>query len=177
MEFMTKDCLKKIGHVADMNDLSLYEFMPSLFQQLAVPLENISLVRKTRLFLEYLRGGYKVYYLVKGDLILGYCVVTPGGRRLKRTTKRDVVIGPYYICPEYRGKGYSKILVELSLKHCSYIYDNAYDWIHESNIPSIKCMESCGFNHVENLDVVGRLRKLVYNSNGAYRVYMRPNTY
>lgn len=155
---------------------SIYEYTPSVLKPLAVPLEHLSLVRRIRFLLEYLRGGYKVYYLAIDGGVVGYCVITPGGRRLKRTTGHDIVIGPYFICPEYRGKGYGKIIVEFSLKHCSYTYDKAYDWIHESNIPSIKCMESCGFKHVGNLDVVGRLRKLMYNSNGAYRVYMRPKT-
>ena len=106
--------------------------------------------------------------------MVGYCVVTPGGRRLKCSTAQDVIIGPYYVYPEYRGKNLSILLVSETLKHCSYKYDYAYDWIYNQNTPSIRCSKACGFEEFGHLDVVGRFRRLVMNPNGSFIVFRKP---
>lgn len=69
-----------------------------------------------------IRGGYKVYYLVIDGHIVGYSVVTPGGRRLKMSTKDDIVIGPYYIAPKYRGRGYATKMIQMTLNSCTYSF-------------------------------------------------------
>lgn len=154
-------------------EISVYEYCPSVFKLFAIPLEKQSVVRRVRLLLELIRGGYKVYYIAKEGNVVGYCVVTPGGRRLKCTTRQDVVIGPYYICPEHRGKGLSKILISLLLEHCLEEYDAVYDWIYKDNIPSIRCMEACGFTPIGKLDVVGISRRLIMNPQGSYFIYRK----
>lgn len=158
--------------VRNVGGVQLYEFEPSLFSPMALPMEQLSMIRRGRLLLEYLCGGYKVYYLKINDDFVGYCVVSPGGRRLRCSKKNDIVIGPYYILPEWRGKGYAKILVKMTLKFCTYDFNEVYCWIHHMNIPSIRTVEACGMKpNGLHLNVVGKFRKLVLDKNGNYIVY------
>lgn len=141
-----EDVIKRTcKHIINDNDLSVYEYNPSLLHLLAVPLEPLSIARRFRFITEIIHGGYSVYYLVKDDFIVGYCVVIPGGRRLKCSSKQDGVIGPLYICPEYRGKGLSEVIVRQSLNCSLHKYKSFYCWIHKDNIPSRRSLEACGF--------------------------------
>lgn len=154
------------------DSFSLYEYIPTICKPLATDFEKMRCIRRFRFWYELLMGGYKVYYLASDDNLVGYCVVTPGGRRLPVSTKEDIVLGPYYISPEYRGRGYAKQLVGLSLLHCTYDYKCAYDWIHEDNLASIRTSEACGFvREGHRLNVIGLMRKLVLNDNGNNIIY------
>ena len=105
-------------------------------------------------------------------MLVGHCVVVPGGRRLTISTKDDIVVGPYFVAPEHMGKGYAKELVRMTLQRCSYNYKNAFDWIHKDNHASIKTSEACGFvQDGRRLNVVGVMRKLVLNENGNNIIY------
>ena len=151
---------------------SLYEYRPTICKPLAMEFERLRTVRRFRLWYELLKGGYKVYYLAYTDTLVGYCVVTPGGRRLPVSTKKDIVLGPYFISPEYRRKGYAEILVRMTLQYCSYEYKFAYNWIHDDNYASIKTSQACGFvQEGHRLNVEGLTRKLVLKSNGDNIIY------
>ena len=156
-------------------DYSLYEYTPTMLKPLAINYEPMSVVRRVRFALEYIRGKYKVYYLTVKNRVVGHCVVTPGGRRLKCSEKKDIVIGPYYIADDERGNGYSKTLLNLTLKNCSYDYEYAYDWIEKTNAASIRTTEACGFSKFGELNVVGKTRRLVITSNGNDYIYRRKN--
>ena len=150
----------------------MYEYRPTVFRPLLVPFEPLMMIRRLRFLKEMLSGEYREYYLADGDMLVGYCVVAPGGRRLTISTKYDVVLGPYFVAPEHRGNGYAKVLVRMALQNCSYNYRNAYDWIHKENYASIKTTEACGFvQEGHKLNVVGRTRKLVLDDNGSYLIY------
>ncbi len=173
--YIISDYLNYLKEIGTDDDLSIYLFKPTPFKVLAVPIEKNSFSRWARLFSEVLRGGYQVFYLVKDNTIAGYCVITPGGRRLKCSTSNDGVIGPLYICPEYRGKGLSEVLVKNILKVCMRQYNCFYCWIYEDNIPSRRSLESCGFKPIGRLDVVGKFRRLVLTPKGADIIYKRDN--
>jgi len=160
-------------HIIFENSLSVYEFKPSFLHLLAVPIEPLSIARRFRFLLEFIRGGYTVYYLVKDGVVVGYCVVTPGGRRLKCSSKQDGVIGPLYICQEYRGRSLSEVIVKQSLICCLHKYNSFYCWIHKDNIPSRRSLESCGFKPIGRLNVVGVFRRLVITSQGVDIIYKR----
>lgn len=162
----------RLTQVGKEDKFTLYEYEPTIFKPLAINFEKLRLIRRFRFYYELYRGGYKVYYLADGNTLVGHCVVTPGGRRLPVSTKADIVLGPYYISPEHRGKGYAKILVRMTLKHCTYKYQSAYDWIHDDNYASIKTSEACGFvREGHRLNVVGLMRKLKLNKNGDNIIY------
>jgi len=151
---------------------SLYEYVPTICSPLAINFEKLRVVRRFRFLYEWLKGGYRVYYLADDDTIVGHCVVSPGGRRLSVSTKNDIVLGPYFVSPEYRGKGYAKVLVRMTLQNCTYDYKYAFDWIHIDNYASIKTSEACGFvPEGHKLNVVGLMRKLVLDDNGNNVIY------
>lgn len=112
-----------------------------------------------------------MYYLAVDDTIVGHCVVTPGGRRLKMSTKEDIVLGPYFVDFRYRGKGYAKVIVRMTLEYCTYKYKLAFDWINEHNIPSIKTSENLGMKEVGRLYIKGLMRNLIEDPNGDNRIY------
>ena len=153
------------------SDYGLFEYKPTLRCLLLIPFEQLTYVRKVRLALEVIRGGYYVYYLSKKEGFVGYCVVTPGGRRLKKSSKNDIVLGPYFIAPVYRGKGFAKELIKLTLEHCVYDYRYAYDWIHKNNVGSIRATETCGFEECGRLNVVGPFRCLIESNEGDNIIY------
>lgn len=154
------------------NQYSLYEYRPTFAHPLAIDFEPLRTVRRFRFWYELLKGGYRVYYLADGDTFVGHCVATPGGRRLPVSTMDDIVLGPYFVDPQFRGKGYAKVVVSMTLKYCSYDYKCAFDWIHETNIRSIKTSEACGFvKEGHKLNVVGLMRKLVLNDKGDNIIY------
>lgn len=171
--FPEDEVKRKCKLVVSDNNLTVYEYNPTLINLLAVPIEPLSTVRRFRFLSELLRGGYSVYYLVIDEVVVGHCVITPGGRRLKCSSKNDGVIGPLYICPEYRGRGLSEILVQQVLKCCSQKYSSFYCWIHKNNIPSRRSLEACGFKPIGNLDVVGLFRCLIVNPEGEDIIYQR----
>lgn len=115
-----------------------------------------------RFLLEYLsKGSYKVYYLeVNGELV-GYSVFSPGGRRLKCSTRHDLVCGPSFVLHQYRGHGYMTLLYQMVLNNCCNGYDYVYAWIKKDNIASIKACRKAGFDvDYGELKIVGKMRKL-----------------
>ena len=59
---------------------------------------------------EYLRGGYRVFYLELDGTIVGHIVMARGGRRLKNEQKSDIILGPIFISPSFRGKGLERLV-------------------------------------------------------------------
>lgn len=116
--------------------------------------------------MELIRGGYMVYYLVVDGVIVEYNIIAPGGRRLSCSTSKDIVVGPLFVNPECRGKGYATVLMKLPLLFSSYDYERAFDWIAESNLSSIKDSKACGFQEYGRLTVKGLFRRLVEDENG-----------
>ena len=164
--YKVSDFIDRFVLVGNDNQFSLYEYKPSLLHPLAIDFEPLRTVRCFRFWFELLKGGYTVYYLTVGEVVAGHCVVTPGGRRLKVSAKEDIVLGPYFIDPQYRGKGYSKILLRLVLEYCSYPFKVAYDFIYEKNEASIGCTRSVGFEPFGRLYVSRWLRRLVITDQG-----------
>lgn len=135
--------------------IKLYQFEPKLFRLYNFNLQNHSVITRIRYLIDYLqKGRYVIYYMFFHDNVIGECVITPGGRRLRCSTKNDIVIGgPYFIVPEQRGKGFSELLIKLSLQYCKYDWAYAFDYIKRDNIPSIKTTIKCGFEKVGEINI------------------------
>lgn len=162
----------KLKIIAQDGDYSLHEYKPSLTYPLYLNEEKMSFPHRMRFVIDFLhKDSYRVYYLMKNNEILGYCVVSPGGRRLNCSTTNDITLGPYCVFKGKRGYGFSKIMISMVLDFCSYNYDYAYDWVHKGNIPSRKASESCGFYPYGQLEVKGLFRQLVIVEKGTFIVY------
>ena len=165
----------KFEHLKTLADgYEFYEFTPSIRHLMYIAIHPMNIKRKIRLLGEHLhKGSYKVYYLEVHGALVGYCLIAPGGRRLKCSTPNDIVVGPYYVKKDERGKGYSKIILRTALDYCSYQYKNAFDYIKKTNLPSIKTSEACGFKTCGELNNVGILHRLVEHPNGEYLIYKK----
>ena len=152
--------------------LSFYEYRPTPFRLLYRHFEKMTLSRRIRLLLEYFaKGKYKVFYLLKDGVPVGPCVVAAGNRRLKMSSQEDIVLGPYFVDPAFRGNGYAKLLISAVLRDGGLSYRYAYDYIKKSNIPSIKATLANGFTLCGELDIEGFFHKLTEREGGDYNIY------
>ena len=149
----------KLTLLSERDGLKLYSYKPTimhpLLKEFAPMLEN----RRLRFLRNYFRPGkYIVYYLEANEELVGMCVVTPGGPGLKlKCAKDDIVLGPYYIRPEQRGKGYGKILLRWVLDiHPEYNY--AYVLISNNNLPSLRSVMAVGAEPYQQIRLRGRMR-------------------
>jgi L-amino acid N-acyltransferase YncA len=128
-------------------------------------------------FLFELIKGYKVYYLSIDKNIIGYCVISRGGGRYSFAKKEDIVVGPYFVIEKYRGNKYSEILVNELLRYNGIKYCAAYDWVRQTNIPSIKCAQRCGFEVECTADIVKPFRtfRLRKDDLGEYFIFRKTN--
>ena len=159
---------KRMRKILEENGYVLWEYTPTLFKPLFGNIDPPSFVRRMRFLLEYLaKGSYKVYYLEVNGVKVGYNVFSPGGRRLKCTTTKDLVSGPSYILPQFRGHGYIGILKKMVMTHCCAGYDYIYGWIDKKNVSSIRASKKAGFDvEYGELKVVGKMRKLQQTAKG-----------
>jgi RimJ/RimL family protein N-acetyltransferase len=168
---MNKD---KLRFITSIEGLDYYKYIPTFGKWLYKNYEHMHFRRWIRFLLEfYGKGKYVVYYIAKDSAILGYCLVAPGGRRLKCSDQTDIVLGPYYILPGFRGRGYSKQLIRTVTEKLHGNYICAYDYIAKDNIPSLKATEACGFVKYGELKIVGLLRHLVATSDGDYVIFRK----
>lgn len=153
---------KRMRKILEENGVVLWEYTPTLFKPLFGSMDPPSFIRRMRFMLEYLnKGSYKVYYLEIDGHLVGYNVFAPGGRRLKCSSPKDMVSGPSFILPEYRGNGYIVKLLKLGITYGCQGCDNVYAWISKSNQASIKAYTKAGFDvNYGDLNIVGKMRKL-----------------
>jgi len=83
---------------------SIKIFKPSIYSLFYGNLRRMNFHEKIRFFITLL-SGYKIYYLFKGDEDIGYCVVSKGSNlRYPFATKKDIIIGPYFIKENHKGQ-------------------------------------------------------------------------
>lgn len=149
----------KLTLLSERDGLKLYSYKPTimhpLLKEFAPMLEN----RRLRFLRNYFRPGkYIVYYLEANEELVGMCVVTPGGPGLKlKCAKDDIVLGPYYIRPEQRGKGYGKILLRWVLEMHPR-FECAYALISNQNTASLRCVTTVGFEPYQQIRLRGLMK-------------------
>lgn len=139
--------------------MKLYFYKPTIFHPLLKEFAPMLKNRRLRFLRNYFRPGkYSVYYLEVNEELVGMCVVTPGGPGLKlKCTKEDIVLGPDYIKPEQRGKGYAKTLLRWVLEmHPK--YDYAYAIVSNSNKASQRSAIAAGLKPIKYVRLRGLLR-------------------
>lgn len=146
--------------VYEEENLTFYEYEPSIINPFYINLEPLTIKRRIRLLSAYF-SGFKVYYIKEANNFVGYCLVQSGkDKRYSFAREGDIMVGPYFIHEDYRGRKLSKVLLEFVLKKSNIIYENAYDYIHKDNIPSIKASEAVGFSYFSDANISQYLRKL-----------------
>lgn len=141
-------------------NFTFYEYTPTLFKPFYINLEPLTLRRRIRLFLAYF-SGFKVYYLKENNQFVGYCLVQSGkDKRYNFANKDDIMVGPYFIDEKFRGRKLSVVLLNFVLNKAGIKFNNAYDYIHKGNIPSIKASEAVGFTYYSDANVSRYLRTI-----------------
>lgn len=135
-------------------------------------MEPLTLQKRIRFLIEYIKG-YSVYYIKDGDNFAGYCTVSRGGVRYSFAKYDDIVVGPYFVAPEYRGKKLSEIMVGTIINELETEYKYVYEWIRNDNVPSIKCAEKLGLEKIKTVKLTRFLRRIVESETGNYIIYRR----
>lgn len=169
---------KRLRFAGKYDDIDFYEYSPSLFQAYFTdypkedhPHYENRLVHKIRMMTEYLRGGYKVFYMVSDGTVLGHMVVAKGGRRLKISKKDDIVVGPVFISPSLRGQGIGTRGIRVVLNELILDYTYAYEFIADDNTASIRTVEKNGYIFVGRVKESGPMKNLIECADGNYLVY------
>ncbi|NLD46026.1 MAG: hypothetical protein GX660_02340 [Clostridiaceae bacterium] len=158
---------------ASRDGLIYYEYKPSIIKQFYVDLETISLRRRVRLLMAYF-AGYTVYYIAEGNEYVGYCLVQNGSdRRYTFATSEDIIVGPYFIREDYRGRKLSISLLKYVLYTAEINFKYAYDYIHKDNLPSIKASMAVGFKYMSDAKVSKLTRRisLCDSNTGEYLIF------
>jgi RimJ/RimL family protein N-acetyltransferase len=153
--------------------LTYYVYKPSITKPFYINMESLSLRRRIRLLMAYF-AGYEVYYVAIGKEFIGYCLVQSGSdRRYTFATKEDIIVGPYFIREDYRGKKLSISLLKYVLYTAETNFKNAYDYIHKDNIPSIKASKAVGFKYMSGAKISKLTRQisLCDSNTGEYLIF------
>ncbi len=160
------------------NRIDYYLFTPSLFKQydncyskLDKPPYFRRAVHRVRMMREHFKSKYRIIYLKVCDKTVGHLVVGRGGSRIGMSTPEDIVIGPIWIVPSEREKGYASAGIGFILHSSGYEYDSAYEYINEKNSPSIRTVEKNGFSLIARCREFGVFRILKEDEDGDLLVY------
>ncbi len=116
---------------------------------------------------------YQVYYARDKEETVGFAVVSRGGKRLSCSTREDIILGPIVIRKDKRGLGYGTRLIHAVLNDLDIRYKNAYEFIHDGNIASIRSAEKNGYLYVCKGVYQGLLKNVVTNDNGNLLIYKK----
>lgn len=156
--------------VCEWDGLRLLRYEPTFLRPFFVDMEPTTLMRRFRFWLD-LAYGYSVYYLARDRELLGYCTVTSGRNpRFWFAAPADVVVGPYFIAPSHRNRGYSTQLLSAVLQRAGFPWQKAWLYILNDNAPSIRVAQKNGARllfHVHNTP----FRRLVRTETGEYGIY------
>ena len=135
---------KKLQDVVTSDGLDIFQYHGTFIKPFFTGysgFEKRSLMNNLRMSCLSILEPYQIYYAFDNDEIVGFVVVCRGGARLERSTDKDIILGPINICKEKRGCGYGTRLIHAVLKDMDLHWDNAYEFIHEENIASIRSAE------------------------------------
>lgn len=155
------------------DDFQILKYFPTIRKPFYVNMEPLTLAKRMRFAID-LFYGYRVYYLLmkESKAIVSYCTVTNGKNpRYWFANGSDVIIGPYYTDPLYRGKGYAGKLVEQIVTKIEINRKKAYAYIWKTKVASIRIMEHVGGQHIFNVHNTW-LHRLKKSSDGEYAVYV-----
>ena len=107
--------------------------------------------------------GYKVYILADDhDVVKGSILFSRGGSfRYPFATEGDLIDGPSFTVPAFRGQGVAVRLGDAVMNEFETDYDTVYGTIRQDNVPSLKRVKKNGFVVESNLsiDIFRRFRK------------------
>lgn len=125
-----------------------YVFIPKVFRLYPKSGDMRKMtVKEILLHLSRFMQGYKIYIMSdENDVVKGSIVVTRGGSiRYPFATKADIIEGPDYTLPEFRGQGVAVRLGNAMMHEFEKDYESIYATVREDNYPSLRHYQKCGF--------------------------------
>lgn len=162
------DIKDKLQLIKEVNNEKYFVFIPSIIRLYPKSGDMRKMtVKEIILHLLRLPHGYKVYILAdNNDVVKGSILFTRGGSfRYPFATKKDLIDGPSYTVPEFRGQGVAVRLGDLAMNEFENDYETVYGTIKEDNIPSLKRVQKNGFV-VESKLKIDWLRRFQKSSDG-----------
>ena len=134
------------------NDLSFYLFKPDIFHLYdkekpgrEEPIHRHAIAHLIHQCIYLIFGGYRIFYCVKDNEVVSYVIYLRCNSYIFNSgNKKDYYVVFYYTYPEYRGHGYSSVLMKTLFR---YIGDNNdfYKAVDYCNHASIRAAEKVGF--------------------------------
>ena len=149
---------------------SFFVYRPRLTRLFLVNYQEMYLKKTVRFILSMIRGSV-IIYMKKDDEIVGYCLLEPGEGRYPDISGNDVVISPYVIKEDQRGKGYGTVLLS-AVKDIIHNEKKIYAMVKKDNIPSVRAMEKAGYSKIAFADIHGFLRRYSFNSSDESKFYV-----
>ncbi len=147
----------------------LYLFKPKIYRLYpkSGDMRNMTWRQYCR-FLLMLIHGYRVYIITDiCDVVKGSITFSTGGLFIYPfTSKNDLIEGPSYTIPEFRGQGVAVRISNIVLSKYESNYHNVYAVISKSNNASIRRVLKNGFILSESISV-DRFHRYVFDPNGA----------
>jgi len=159
---------KLIFESDDSRKIEVYKFTPKLWRlypKSIAPYKGQYGLYFLSFFARYFFGKYLIYTIrVQGALIGWEIVNTNYLRKFPFLNCDSYIIKPYYICPEFRGRGYSKILLNAVDSDMKGSVQSIFAIVHRDNVPSQKALVASGYyqNGFVKYDVGGVSSKRIW---------------
>ena len=168
---------KQMKFIKSENGLDFYIFTPTLFRQYFNKNENWtvhrkSIMHKLHMFLYYIRGGYRILYMIDGDKIAAYVIYAKCGKTVIKNSTRDDIFTVFVTThPDYRRKGIATAIINEMLHGIGLQYNNAYKTIEDSNIGSKKVAFANGYAQLYKAKRSKILKTISKSDVGNWRLY------
>lgn len=174
--------MQKLQFLKEIDGIQYYLYKPSLFKLYQscynigeVPPYFNRTIHRVRMIRELFKSHYRVVYMYKNKDVLGHLVVARGGSRIAISTKKDIVIGPIWVVPSQRSKGFASEGIKFILNEMMIDYNYAYEYIEKDNTPSIRTVEKNNFDFVDECNEYGIFRTLKSCKSGHLNLYRIKN--
>lgn len=172
------DMTDRLLLLKECNNEKYYLFKPRFLRLFpkSGDMKNMNL-KEIMLHLIRLVHGYKVYILTdENDIVKGSILFSKGGSfRYPFATKKDLIDGPSYTVPDFRGQGVAVRIGDAVMNEFETDYNVVYGTIREDNIPSLKRVKKNGFVELSKLRV-DFLRRFHKDLNGNHVLVAYYNT-
>lgn len=174
--------MNNLKYLKQIDNIKFYLYKPTLrkiyyacYENDEIPPYFSRFIHKLRMFRELYKSKYQVVYMEKDNKIIGHLVFGKGGSRVAMSSTDDIVIGPIWIIPSARSKGYGSIGIDFILNKMGLNYQYAYEYIDKDNIPSIRAVEKNGFTFVGDCNEFGIFKIIKPYRGGTIKVYRISN--
>lgn len=157
--------MNELSFLEEIDGIRYYSFKPTIkhiyypcYEGDETPPYFTRAVHKVRMIRELYKSQYQVIYMVRNNAFVGHLVVGRGGSRIAMSTKDDIVIGPIWVVPSQRSNGYASRGIDFVLHNLDVDYNYAYEYIENTNIPSIRTVQKNGFEFFDACSEYGLFR-------------------